>query len=64
VLYPLSFGPFTGLRARGLIPDWLDEPVNVLYEPIVAAYNESEIAHSVIHWYVALFVPKDNRPET
>ena len=50
--YPLSYGPFSGLYSRGILPDWLCDAVWPIYWPIdwIYFHGPQPVADAISWW--------------
>lgn len=56
VVYPLSYGPAWWLRQKGLVPEFLDGPLDSIYGPLVQAlWSAPKPIDDAFRWYVHLW---------
>jgi hypothetical protein len=48
VLYVLSFGPAVYMAARGLLPNWASNALDIAYRPLV---RSSQSIPRILYWY-------------
>ena len=57
VLYVLGSGPAYWAGTRGWVPKWLDDPLQVLYQPLERACGKEGTMHDLLWSYRNLFAP-------